>query len=121
MTLSKVLVFCVIAVLALGVMPGVSKAEKFKIAVLQVNKDNSRAYEPLVEHLAKSGISVTLVEVPTYDEVTKMLSEGQVDAMFFGTGIPGSMFVIYQLKLKQSLMGFKPKESRMYQASISNR
>jgi hypothetical protein len=107
-------------VLALGVMPGVIQAEEFKIAVLQVNKDNVRTYQSLVEHLAKRGVAVRLVEVPVNETVTKMFSTGQIDAMFSGSGIPGSMFIIHQLKLKQAMTGFKPKESRIQQAMLSN-
>jgi hypothetical protein len=69
--------------------------------------------------LVKSGVSVSLVEVPTYDRVTKLFSEGQVDAVFSGSGIPGSMFTIHRLKLKQTLTGFKPKESDSRQAMVS--
>ena len=120
MKLTKMFVICLIAVLALSVMPGLIQAEGFKIAVLQTDKENARAYEPLVEHLAKRGVSVTLVEVPTYDAATKMFSEGQVDAMFSGSGIPGSMLTIYRLRLKQSLTGFKPKESKIQHAKVLN-
>ncbi len=120
MKLSRIFVFCFIVVLALGVMPGVVGAEEFKIAVLQINQDDPQAYEPLAKHLARRGVAVKLVEVQTYEMATKMFTEGQVDAVFSGSGIPGSMFVIHRLKLKQTLTGYKPKETRIQQAKISN-
>lgn len=120
MTFAKMFVVCSIAVFALGVTPGIIQAEEFKIAVLRIDKTNAQAYKPLAEHLAKRGVSVRLVEVPTHDSVTKMFSEGQVDAMFSGSGIPGSMFTIHRLKLKQSLTGFRPKESNIQRAMVSN-
>lgn len=119
MKLSRMAVFCVIVVLSLGVMPGVIKAEEFKIAVLQSHKVSPQTYEPLEEHLAKIGVMVRMVEVPTYEMATKMFSAGEVDAMFSGSGIPGSMFVIHRLKLRQAFKGFKPKESIIQQAKIS--
>lgn len=118
MKLSRIFVFFVV-VFSLGAMPGVIKAEEFRIAVLQTGKDNAQAYQALAEHLVKRGVAVRMVEVPTYESVTKMFSAGQVDAMFSGSGIPGSMFVIHQLKLKRALMGFAPKESRIQQAMIA--
>ena len=120
MKLSRIFVFCFIVVFALGVMPGVIEAEEFKIAVLQINQDNLQTYQPLAEHLARRGVAVRLVQVPSYEAVTKMFTARQVDAMFSGSGIPGSMFIIHKLKLKRALTGFKPKETRMQQAMISN-
>lgn len=119
MKLSRMLVLCFVVALSFGVMPFVVGAEEFKIAVLHNDQDPPQAYQPLAEHLARRGISVKLIEAPTYDTMTKMLSEGQVDAMFSGPGIPGSMFVIYQLRLKQTLAGLRPQESRMRQAMLS--
>lgn len=120
MNLSIKPVYCFIVLFTLGIIPGMVQAEEFKIAVLQSGKNNAQAYRPVAEHLAKNGVSVTLVDVPTYDAVTKMFSEGRVDAIFSGPGIPGSMFTIHRLKLKQSLTGFKPKESKTRHVLVSN-
>ncbi|MDA8124010.1 MAG: hypothetical protein M0009_02310 [Deltaproteobacteria bacterium] len=120
MKLSRIFVFGFIVVLALGVVPGVVGAEEFKIAVVQIDQDDPQAYQPLAKHLARRGVAVKLVEVQTYEMATKMFTEGQVDAMFSGSGIPGSMFVIHRLKLKQALTGYKPKATRIQQAKISN-
>jgi hypothetical protein len=120
MNSSKIFFFCFMVVFSLGVLPGVIKAEEFKIAVLQINKDNIQEYQSLAGHLVRRGIAVRMVEVPTYETVTKMFSAGQVDAVFSGSGIPGSMFIIHQLKLKRAITGFKPKESRIQQAMNSN-
>jgi ABC-type phosphate/phosphonate transport system substrate-binding protein len=119
MKLSRMSVYCLIAAFILGATPGMIRAEEFRIAVLKGTKDSTREFKALAEHLVKSGVSVSLVEVPTYDRVTKLFSEGQVDAVFSGSGIPGSMFTIHRLKLKQTLTGFKPKESDSRQAMVS--
>jgi hypothetical protein len=120
MKVSRMSVYCFIAFFILGVAPGMIRAEEFRIAVLKGNKDCTREYKTLVEHLGKRGLSVSLVEVPTYGAVTKLFSEGQVDALFSGSGIPGSMFTIHRLKLKQSLTGFRPKEPDHRQAMVSH-
>lgn len=117
---SRFFVFCLTVVLALGVMPGIIKAEEFKIAVVQIDQDDPQAYQPLAKHLARRGVAVKLVEVQSYELATKLFTEGQVDAMLSGSGIPGSMFVIHRLKLKQALAGYKPKATRVQQAKISN-
>jgi len=107
MRLSRFIVCCLVVVLALGVMPGILKADEFKIAVLQNDRFSAQQYEPLVEHLAKVGITVSLIEAPTYQALVKMMSAGEVDAMFNGPGIPGSMMVIHQLKQQRFFASFK--------------
>ena len=57
--------------------------------------------------LLKTGIKVSLVEVPTYQAVAKMVASGEVDAVFNGPGIPGSMMVIHDLKLQRFFANFK--------------
>ncbi len=110
-------IVCCLAVFILGIMPGILKAEEFKIAVLQDDRFSAQKYEPLVAHLAKAGIKVSLVEAPTYETVVKMVSSGEVDAMFNGPGIPGSMIMIYHLKQKRLFSSFKMDDSRVQQAT----
>lgn len=116
MRLSRVIVFCFAVVIAWGSVPGMLKAEEFKIAVLQDDKGSIQAYEPLVAHLAKTGVAVTLVKAPTYEAIATMLSSGQVDGVFTGPGIPGSMMTIEGLKEKWFSAGFKTGDSKMQQA-----
>ena len=55
MKLSRIMVICFVVVFALGIMPGILKAEEFRIAIVQDDKASVQAYEPLVAHLAKNG------------------------------------------------------------------
>ena len=113
MRLSRSVVCCLVVVLTLGIMPGILKAEEFKIAILQDDQSSVQKYEPLVAHLAKTGIKVSLVEAPTYQAVAKMVASGEVDAVFNGPGIPGSMMVIHDLKLQRFFANFKGSEARV--------
>jgi ABC-type phosphate/phosphonate transport system substrate-binding protein len=102
-------------------MPGILKAEEFKIAIMPDGKSSVRAYDPLVAHLAKMGIAVTLVKAPTYEAVARMFSSGEVDAIFNGPGIPGSMMVIDELRERWFSAGFKAGEAKMQQAMTSDK
>jgi ABC-type phosphate/phosphonate transport system substrate-binding protein len=122
MRLSRSIVCCLIVVLAAGIMPGTLKAEEFKIAILQDGQSSVQRYEPLVAHLARTGIKVSLVEAPTYQAVAKMVASGKVDAVFNGPGIPGSMIVIHDLKLERFFANFKGSEARVqYMAPSQSR
>jgi ABC-type phosphate/phosphonate transport system substrate-binding protein len=109
-------IVCCLVVFVMGIMPCVLKAEEFKIAVLQDDRFSVQNYQPLVEHLAKAGIRVSLVEAPTYQSIAKMLASGEVDAMFNGPGIPGSMITIYHLKQNRLFSSFKQEGSKVQQA-----
>lgn len=121
MKLSRIVVFCFVAVFAWGIMPGMLKAEEFRIAILQDDKDSVQAYAPLVAHLAKTGVAITLVKAPTYQAVATMLSSGEVDGMFAGSGIPGSMITIDHLKVKWFSAGLKARDSGRQHAVASDR
>jgi len=121
MRISRIIVLCFVVVFACGIAPGMLKAEEFKIAVLQDDKGSIQAYEPLVAHLAKTGVAVTLVKAPTYEAVATMLSSGQVDGVFTGPGIPGSMITIESLKEKWFSAGCKTGDPKMQQAMTAGR
>ena len=121
MKLSRTIVFCFVVVFALGIMPGILKAEEFRIAIVQDGNGSIQAYEPLAAHLAKIGIAVTLVKAPSYQAVARMFSSGEVDAIFNGPGIPGSMMVIDGLRERWFSAGFKAGDARMQQAMTSDR
>jgi hypothetical protein len=120
MRVSRIIVCCSIVVFVWGIMPDILKAEEFRIAIVQSDKGSAQAYEPLVAHCAKMGIMVTLVKTPTYQAVAAMFSSGEVDAIFNGPGISGSMIVIDSLRDKWFSAGFKARDSRMQQAMTSD-
>jgi len=121
MRVSRIIVFCFAVVFASGIVPGILNAEEYRIAIVQDGNDSVGAYEHLVSHLAKMGVTVTLVKAPTYQTVARMFSSGEVDAIFNGPGIPGSMMVIDGLREKWFSAGFKSGDSRMQQAMTSDR
>lgn len=116
MRLSRRIVCCLVVIFAVGIMPGILNAEEFKIAILQEGQSTAQKYEPLVAHLAQSGITVSLIEVPTYQAAARMIAAGKVDAMFTGPGIPGSMMVIHDLKLQRFFANFKGVDARVQHA-----
>lgn len=106
-------IVCCLVVFAVGIMPGILAAEEFRIAVLQEDQFSAQKYEPLVEHLAKTGITVSLVGVPTYQAAARMVSAGEADAMFNGPGISGSMITIHQLKQQRFFANFRKNDARV--------
>ncbi|MBE0557180.1 MAG: hypothetical protein IH628_08100 [Proteobacteria bacterium] len=116
MRFSRSIVCFLVVVFVMGIMPGILKAEEFKIAILQEDQFSAQKYEPLVAHLAKIGIKVSLVEAPTYQDAARMIATGEVDAMFNGPGIPGSMMVIHDLKLQRFFANFKGVDARVQHA-----
>ncbi len=121
MRLVRIIAFCFVVVFASGIVPSILHAEEYRIAIVQDDKGSVGAYEHLVSHLAKMGVAVTLVKAPNYQAVAKMFSAGEVDAMFNGPGIPGSMMVIDELREKWFSAGFKAGNSRIQQAMTADR
>jgi len=119
MRLSRSIVCCLLVIFTVGIMPGIVGAEEYKIAILQEGQSSAQKYEPLVAHLAQSGITVSLIEVPTYQAAARMIASGEVDAMFNGPGIPGSMMVIHDLKLQRFFANFKGVDTRVQHAIYS--
>ena len=116
MRLSRSIVCCLLVIFTVGIMPGIVGAEEYKIAILQEGQSSAQKYEPLVAHLSQTGITATLIEVPTYQAAARMVASGEVDAMFTGPGIPGSMTVIYELKLQRFFADFKGADARVQHA-----
>ena len=116
MRLSRSIVCCLLVVFAVSVMPGIVGAEEYKIAILQEGQSSAQKYEPLVAHLSRTGITATLIEVPSYAAAAKMVASGEVDAMFYGPGIPGSMMVLHDLKLQRFFANFKAVDVRVQHA-----
>jgi len=112
MRVARSVVCCLVVVFALGIAPGIVKAEEFRIAILQEDQLSARKYELVVGHLAKTGIRVSLVEVPSYEAAAKMVAAGTVDAMFTGPGISGSMITLHELKQQRFFASFKKDDAR---------
>jgi len=64
-----------------------------KIGIMQAQAGDARKYQPLLEYLALKGVSASFVTANTYPAAAEMFSKGQVDAMFSGSGIAGTMMI----------------------------
>ena len=88
----------IIIVFLVGVLLGIimlcgAHAGEFKIAIMQDQSGAAAKFKPLVEYLAKKGVTATLVAAKDYPAAAAMFAGGQVDAMFSGSGIAGSMII----------------------------
>lgn len=89
----------VVAVLALlgfvigPLLPGGAHAEQFKIAIMQDQAGAASKYKPLLDYLTKKGVQASFVSAADYPAAARMFAAGQVDAMFSGSGIAGTMII----------------------------
>jgi ABC-type phosphate/phosphonate transport system substrate-binding protein len=74
-------------------LPGLATAEQFKIAIMQDQQGAAGKFKPLLDYLTKKGIEATFVAARDYPGAAQMFAAGQVDAMFSGSGIAGSMII----------------------------
>lgn len=68
-------------------------ADQFKIALMQDEAGAAQKFQPLLTYLEKKGISATFVMAKDYPAAARMFGAGEVDAMFSGSGIAGSMII----------------------------
>jgi ABC-type phosphate/phosphonate transport system substrate-binding protein len=89
-TIMQLFLFCAVAGLFL---PGIASAVQFRIAIMQDQGGVAQKYKPLLDYLAKKGIEASFVSAKDYPSAAGMFSNGDVDAMFSGSGIAGSMII----------------------------
>ncbi len=75
------------------VLPGIAKAEKFRIAIMQDQGGIAQKYTPLMDYLASKGIEASLISAKDYKSAAEMFSHGGVDAMFSGSGVAGALII----------------------------
>jgi len=71
----------------------VSNAEQFKLTVMQDQAGAAHKFKPMADYLATKGIQVSFVPAKDYSAAAYMFSVGEVDAMFSGSGIAGSLIL----------------------------
>ena len=72
----------------------VAQAEdEIKIGIMQDQSGDAQKYKPLMKYLESKGIETQLVSAPSYSRAAKMFSSGQIDAMFSGSGVAGTMII----------------------------
>lgn len=74
-------------------LPGLANAEQFKIAIMQDQQGAAAKFKPLLDYLGKKGVDASFVATKDYPAAAQMFAAGQVDAMFSGSGIAGSMII----------------------------
>lgn len=89
---AKVLLVLAVAVIAWA-FAGVADAAEIRIAIMQAQAGEARAYQPLLDYLRKNGIPASFTTAPNYTAAAEMFSRGQADAMFSGSGIAGAMII----------------------------
>jgi len=68
-------------------------SETFRIAITQAKMGAARKYRPLESYMKDKGIDVQFVAAKDYPAAARMFDEGDVDAMFCGSGVAGSMII----------------------------
>lgn len=92
--MAAIRIFCLsLALLLINTSFGFAESRQFKIAIMQDEKDAAQKYRPLVTYLKKKAVNVVFVETPTYPVAANMFASGDVDAMFSGSGIAGTMII----------------------------
>jgi len=71
----------------------VARAADVRIAIVQAQAGEARKYQPLLDYLARSGVAASFVAAPDYRGAAELFAKGNVDAMFGGSGIAGTMMI----------------------------
>ena len=66
---------------------------EIKIGIMQAQKGDAQKFKPLVDYLKSRDVDSSLIAAPTYADAARMFSSGQIDAMFSGSGIAGTMMI----------------------------
>ncbi len=80
-------------VLAAVARPCLSAEQQFRIAIMQDQAGAAEKYGPVLDYLAKKGISAKFVPAQDYPAAAGMFAVGSVDAMFSGSGVAGFMIM----------------------------
>lgn len=65
----------------------------FRIGIMQAQKDAARKYRPLEVYLKGQNIPVQFVATRNYPEGAELFAKGEIDGMFSGSGVAGSMII----------------------------
>jgi ABC-type phosphate/phosphonate transport system substrate-binding protein len=68
-------------------------AQEFRIGIMQDQKGVAEKFAPLERYLKDFGIDVRLVETDSYSAASRLFRDGQVDGMFSGSGVAGTMII----------------------------
>lgn len=82
-----------VAAVILSGLSVLAQADQFKLAIMQDEKGAAQKYAPLADYLKTKGVEVTLVGTPDYVKAAQMFAAGEVDGMFSGSGVAGTMLI----------------------------
>ncbi len=91
--MKKVWVLSLMAVFAGLCMAQGGLAADFKIGIMQDKPGVARKYKPLINYFESKGVQVTLKGYRNYPDAAIKFERGDVDAMFAGSGVAGSMMI----------------------------
>lgn len=81
-------------VLMIGLtLTGLASAADLKIGIMQAQAGDARKYQALLDYLGKKGLKTSFVTANNYPAAAELFANGQVDAMFSGSGIAGTMIL----------------------------
>lgn len=68
-------------------------AKELKIGIMQDKKGAAVAFTPLIKYFKTKGVDVQLVGFRSYQDAAKKFNDGEINAMFAGSGVAGSMII----------------------------
>lgn len=78
---------------AFFIAAGPLKAQEFKLVIMQDKKGAASKYYPLLEYLKKNGVEASFVAARNYGHAADLFAGGNVNGMFSGSGIAGTMMI----------------------------
>jgi len=67
--------------------------EAFSLGIMQDKKGAAAKYQPLIQYFKENGIKLKLKGYKSYPDAAKKFMKGDVDGMFAGSGVAGSMMI----------------------------
>jgi ABC-type phosphate/phosphonate transport system substrate-binding protein len=89
----KIVFWFLVTVLLVASTAGSVLAADLKIAIMQAQAGDARKFQPLLEYFGKKGVPASFVTAQDYPAAADMFAKGDVDAMFSGSGIAGTMII----------------------------
>lgn len=76
-----------------ALISGIGHAAELKIAVTQAQAGDARKYQALLEYFTKKGLPASFVTSQDHAAIADMFAKGEVNAMFGGSAIAGTMII----------------------------
>lgn len=86
-------IILLIALMLMAVLSIPAFAGDLKIAIMQDKPGDAQKFKPLGDYLRNHGVTVSFVTARNYSVAAEMFAAGQVDAMFSGSGVAGTMLI----------------------------